>query len=756
MKKVVFSLSLLMAFAISAQIPCENGSANGYDCYGIDLMAIVDVLSLGAEEYINPNGTGSGVWVNDIWGWTDQQTGKEYALVGMTNGTSFVDISDPINPVVLGVLREHNWNFKTEKKVSNQSLLHDGAKSVWRDIKTYRNYAYIVSEDSNHGIQVFDLTDLRDVSNPSASNFFEEAGHYDGIGQAHNVFINEETGFLYAVGFRQAGAQWTCNDGGLHIVNLADPANPVYAGCYDTDGYTHDTQCVIYQGPDSQYFGQEICFSSNEDTITLTDVTDKENPIRIKKFSYSGVQYVHQGWLTEDHKYFISNDELDEYYNGHNTKTYVWDVQNLDEPQLIGTFDHGTGSIDHNLYNKGNRVFMANYSSGLRILNMYGVEEGELELDLFFDTYKSNNSANFWGAWSNYPYFESGLVIVSDITNGLFILDPVALIIEEQQSEIVACEGQHLNFPFKVNGDEIEFQWQVDEGNGFENITDFERYHSTTKMILHAHTLSGVQSGNKYRCLMTDRDGDDYISEVMTLTVIDTAEVDMSFEQGLEYEVSFTNNSLNADSYTWDFGDGINSTDEDPVHVFDGPGTYTVQLVAEDQCGTREKSFEVELAQCNEVIADFSNAADAYSVNFSNNSVGSNSYLWDFGDGIGTSSDENPTYTYSQLGNYDVQLISHDGCDADTLTQRIQLMPLNTHIAPSLTIHPNPSNGIIALGFGQGFSGEVQLMGLNGAILKRANVAGELELTFGALRPGMYLVKAISAQGSVTHKIVVK
>lgn len=747
------SLFLVLSFFvlnITAQTICSDGKANGFDCYGIDLMAQIDVTSLGAEDY-------DGVWVNDIWGWTDPLTSKEYALVGMTNGTSFVDISDPVNPIVLGVLREHNWNLKTNKTVSPKKLLHDGAKSVWRDIKTYQNYVYIVSEDNNHGIQVFDLTDLRDVSNPSSTNYFEEAGHYNGIGKAHNLFINEETGFLYVVGFNQGDR--ICAAGGLHIVDLADPVNPVYAGCYDNDGYTHDTQCVIYQGPDSQYFGKEICFSSNEDTITLTDVTDKENPIRIKKFSYSGVQYVHQGWLTEDHKYFIANDELDEVRNGHNTKTYIWDVQNLDEPNLIGTYDHGTGSIDHNLYTKGNRVFQANYSSGLRILNLYGIEEGELELDLFFDTYKSNNSANFWGAWSNYPYFESGIIIVSDITNGLFILDPVDLIIEEQPDEIVVCEGEHLDFPVKVNGDDIDFQWQVDEGNGFQNIMDFERYKNTTTMSLHAHTLSSAQNGNKYRCLMTDWDGDEYMTNEILLTVIDTAEVSMAFEQGLEYEVFFTNNSQFADSYSWNFGDGSEASDAvEPTHVYPGPGTYNVQLTAEDECGFRMEDFLIELIECASVNASFSYSNAGYVVDFENTSTGSTDYIWDFGDGSSGSSEENPAHDYGTFGTFDVTFISHDGCDADTVQQQIvleELIPLRSHNKAIAAVSPNPSTGSIKISFASTSNKSILVIGIDGKI-HRVDSTNQLTYEISGLKAGVYFTQIISADKTETHKLVVK
>lgn len=425
MRHLLFLITAFLFTSATSQTPCENGIANGYLCFGIDLQAIVSPDELGAESIGDRR-------INDLWGWTDPLTDKEYAIVGMVNGTSFVDISDPLNPVVLGVLKEHNWDVSSADR--KKSLLHDGAKSVWRDIKVYQNYAYVVSEDPNHGIQVFDLTDLRDVSDPPAD--FQEAGHYDGVGKAHNLFINEETGFLYAVGFNQQDR--TCSEGGLHIVDLADPVNPAYAGCFDQSGYIHDTQCVIYDGPDTDYAGKEICFNSNatetSNTITITDVSNKSQPLLIKKGTYSSSFYTHQGWLTEDHRYFISNDELDEIHLQQKTKTFIWDVQDLDNPTLIGTYVHNTKAIDHNLYIHNQKIYQSNYTNGLRILSTSRVSEGILSEEMFFDVHPTDDITDFWGTWSNYPFFESGNIIVSDFARGLFILRPQEITLASEEA----------------------------------------------------------------------------------------------------------------------------------------------------------------------------------------------------------------------------------------------------------------------------------------------------------------------------------
>lgn len=372
----------LAAMAIT---PCVGGTAGGYPCQNVDLMSFLPLSSIGG---------GNG---NDIWGWTDPLTGKEYAIMGRTNGTAFVDISNPESPIYLGNLPTHTVN------------------STWRDIKVYANHAFIVSEASGHGMQVFNLTQLRTVTSPPVT--FSNTAHYNGFGNAHNIAINEATGFAYAVGTS------TCS-GGLHMVNIQNPTSPSNAGCFSSDGYTHDTQCVIYTGPDTTYQGQEICFNSNEDTLTIVNVNNKSNPVQLSRVGYSGSRYTHQGWLTEDQHYFLLDDELDEQNNGHNTRTYIWNVTDLNAPVLIGNFTSSAAAIDHNQYIKGNYSYQANYRAGLRILNLTNVASGSLTEAGYFDIYPANNNANFNGAWSTYPYFASGMVIVSGIEQGLFVLRP--------------------------------------------------------------------------------------------------------------------------------------------------------------------------------------------------------------------------------------------------------------------------------------------------------------------------------------------
>ena len=418
-----------------ANFPCTNGlAADLYECNNVSLYAHLTPEELGGQQ------------ANDIWGWQDPLTQKEYALVGLNDGVSFVDITDPNNPVVVGKLAESNMKAKYKPMAQDDfpactigvgdSYAAKGLMmgSTWRDMKVYDNHIYVVSDGQIHGMQVFDLTKLRDYSGSFMN--FEQDGLYEELGNAHNIAINQATGFAYVVGVTTAERCGSRSETGLHMIDLNDPANPQFAGCYfdaDTEipnsinvgtGYIHDTECIVYDGPDTEHAGEEVCFSSAEGAVVITDVSDKTNPATISVSGHEDMQYSHQGWLTEDRAYFLMNDELDEWNLGRETKTYVWDVKDLDNPTFAGYYTHNTPTIGHNLYIRNNFVFQTNYTSGIRILKTGDLSKAELKPAGFFDTQPESNEVEFEGTWSNYPYFESGVLIASDIYDGLFILKP--------------------------------------------------------------------------------------------------------------------------------------------------------------------------------------------------------------------------------------------------------------------------------------------------------------------------------------------
>ena len=387
------------------EVGCQDGEAGEWECGEVDLVSFVPVLELSGDG-------ARGIRTNDNWGWEDPETGRLYALVGMTDRASFVDITDLTNPVVVGILP-----------------MTEGANgSAWRDIKTYMNHAYIVSDGAGqHGMQVFDLTRLRDFDGGEPMMFDEDA-LYTNVASTHNIVINEGSGFAYAVG--AGGGGETCG-GGLHMIDIRNPKEPTFAGCFAdpqtgraSTGYSHDAQCVNYVGPDADYAGAEICMGANETALSIADVTDKANPIAVSRASYPSVGYSHQGWLTDDHRYFYLNDELDELQGlANRTRTMIWDVSDLDDPQLIAEHLGTQESSDHNLYVVGNLMYQSNYQSGLRILDI-SQPEAPTEVAYFDTVPYGDNGAGFGGSWSNYPFFSNGIVIITSGNEGLFLVRP--------------------------------------------------------------------------------------------------------------------------------------------------------------------------------------------------------------------------------------------------------------------------------------------------------------------------------------------
>lgn len=369
------------------QLPCVNGMAGPYPCDKIDFMGHLDTQILG-----DGNAEGS-----DVWGWKDPLTNKEYALIGMSNGTAFVDITNPTDPTLIG-------------RLPTNAGIND-----WRDIKVYNNYAFIVADNVGaHGMQVFDLTRLENVT--TAPEVFTSDAVFNGVGSCHNIVINESEAVAYLVGCSST------NGGGPIFVDISNPLAPTFLGDYTDGGYSHDAQVVTYSGPDADYIDSEILISSNANEVVIIDVTDKDNPTTISTIDYNNLGYAHQGWFTDDMRYFILGDEVDEISFGLNTRTIVFDFSDLDNPDLHMEYSGPTAAIDHNGYVKGNTFFQANYTAGVRMIDISGIASSNMNEVGFFDTYPPNNSTSFNGAWNVYPYFESGNIVVSDINGGLFII----------------------------------------------------------------------------------------------------------------------------------------------------------------------------------------------------------------------------------------------------------------------------------------------------------------------------------------------
>jgi len=400
------------------------GHSHEYSCSNYDLMSYVTLEEMDAEAG------------NDCWGWTDSTTGREYAIMGINNGTAFIDITDSTSPVYLGKLPTSTVD------------------SAWRDMKVYNDHVYIVSEAQGHGLQVFNLSKLRGVESKQVFS----ADYIDNsFGQAHNIAINEDLGYAYIAGscYDPPCKLDRSNSKGLYIFDLKNPLAPEVVTELPSFGYSHDAHIVTYKGPDQDYVGKEIYVGSNEDRVDIVDVTNKMEPKLISSFNYDH-QYTHQSWLTEDHKYALLGDEVDETIIGvrpfellpdAKTRTIIINLTDLDDPKLHYNYFAETKAIDHNGYVKGTEFFLASYTAGLRVLDILNIDQKSISEIGFFNTYHDDDNSGivkktsstkwsdpgdhigekgeggpFSGAWSVYPYFKSENIIISDINSGLFVV----------------------------------------------------------------------------------------------------------------------------------------------------------------------------------------------------------------------------------------------------------------------------------------------------------------------------------------------
>jgi choice-of-anchor B domain-containing protein len=414
---------------------------------------------------ISPDDLGAlpipGVWakgmMNDLWGWTSPAD-EEYALAPNSGGIAIVRVTDPENPVYLG-------------QIPSQSP--GDFANIWGDPATFGNYAYFVTEIVGSSIVIVDLSGLDGLGPASAPDdllaeptFFWIEGGYLG---SHNVHINEASGFAYVAGVRLADGAAN-NACGLEnpprfntlILDLnSDPENPSVAACLADVG-EHDFHVVNYAGPDNDHQGEEIAFVFDGRDRTgaaiggftrIWDVTDKANIAEIASFRIPGLVFSHNGATTIEQDFLFIGDEIDELIladwafsflfaqpvadptNKPQTGTYIVDITDLDNPVFSHRYEDGTVGLDHNFVVEGDKLIIASYTSGTRVLDIIR-ENGDVNLapHAFMDTeprlqekilniqQEENFSSAFLGQWGIYAFPDSDTIIASDINNGLVVM----------------------------------------------------------------------------------------------------------------------------------------------------------------------------------------------------------------------------------------------------------------------------------------------------------------------------------------------
>lgn len=344
------------------------------------LLTIIAIqfLTVNAQLNINLIGQLSSTHgdLSDIWGYVDT-TGKEYALVGAYTGTSIVDISTPSAPV--------------------EVFFSPGANSIWRDLKVWNKHAYIINE-ANNGLKIIDMSDL--PGSITTGDVYQFTGSTYPFTSAHDIYI-DENGYAYILGSNNGV-------GGAIILDLnVNPKVPIEVGRYN-DYYIHD---AMVRG-DTMWAG---CV--NDGFFAAVDVSNKANPITMATQNTPNF-FTHNCWISDDGNTLFTTDEKS------NAFIASYDVSNLANIAELDRIQSHPGDqiIPHNAFVFGDYVVTSYYTSGVTIHDASNpnsmVEVGN------YDTSPLYSGGTFNGCWGVYPYLPSGLIIASDIENGLFILGP--------------------------------------------------------------------------------------------------------------------------------------------------------------------------------------------------------------------------------------------------------------------------------------------------------------------------------------------
>lgn len=407
---------------------------------------------------------------NDIWGYVDG-IGNEYALLGVQTGTSIINVTNPANPVEVAFI--------------------PGSTSVWRDIKTHGQYAYVVSDFTNDGLQIIDLSQL-----PTTATLVNQITTW--FERSHNIFIAD--GFAYAVG--------TEGGGGIHIIDLGNPTNPTRTAYYTGSGYVHD----VYVWNDTIV----ACAGSSEE-YHLVNVTNKSNPQLISASATLPGIYAHSGWMTENKRYFIGCEEFNV------RDVTVWDLADRSSWDLVvSSWQMPTGnSIVHNLFVLGNYAHIAYYTSGYVVLDVSDPTNPQLAGQ--YDTYPQNNSGNYDGAWGCYPYLPSGNTLVADISTGLYVLHFEGTVPVELVSFTASANGNlvTLNWTTSTEKNNAGFEIQRKFGDEFRSTGFVPGNGTTAEPKQYSFTEENLDNGiYEYRLKQIDFDGSFHYSEIVQVEAL--------------------------------------------------------------------------------------------------------------------------------------------------------------------------------------------------------------------------------------------
>ena len=317
---------------------------------------------------------------NEIWGYADE-TG-EYAIIGSTMGTHIFNVTDPDNVTEVDYV---------QGAATGSGIIH-------RDYHDYAGYLYMVCQEGPSTLQIADLSYLPD----SVHVVYDSNEHIKG---SHNIFIDSTSALLYSMDtYPQTGSLI-----GLRVLSLEDPEAPtfivdMFPGSDVHDAYIRNDTAYLNRGWNSSL--EVWDFSEPTEAVLLGSID-----------TYEGQGYNHSGWLTDDGNYYVMGDET------HGSPVKVLDVSDLSDIEVVATMESGvaTNSIPHNQIIQGHHIYSAYYYDGVYVWDISDPEDPILSG--YYDTSTEPNGNSYKGNWGIYPFLPSGLLLASDMQNGLFVLE---------------------------------------------------------------------------------------------------------------------------------------------------------------------------------------------------------------------------------------------------------------------------------------------------------------------------------------------
>ncbi|MEM1320619.1 MAG: choice-of-anchor B family protein [Bacteroidota bacterium] len=661
MKNLFFLIGLLISSSLFAQ---QDTSSQ------LSLLGNWDIDSLPAS---------SGVVYNDIWGYVDCE-GREYAIIGTTERIYFLDITDPAN-------------------IREMGHFNGGQRTIWRDIKTYRDRAYAVSDDLSEGLMIFDLSNIQDtIIKTYQSNTFFNA--------AHNIYIEEQHGRMYVVG---------TNVEDMFVYDIAtDPDNPIELAGVSLPGgeYVHDV-----------YVRDNIAYCSHGyQGYYVWDMTDPSDPIRMAALVTGA--YNHSSWLTDDGKYAFYAEEVPigqplGIINLERKEDRLIELEKtFKAPLLAPDF---TRNRPHNPFIRGDYLVVSYYHDGVVIFDIS--DPLNPVRTAFYDTTPNTNYPDdFQGVWGVYPFFSSGKIIASDVTRGLFVLSadsidwqPVTPVVNpdvsiETAAVLPLCEGSEAELSVAPGADSYEwFKDGVPTGD------------SLSMLVVEAAGTYTVKA-TKGHCSAQSEPFDIAVNPLPDIAALSADSI-----QFCEGSSSLLEAPDSLDFYLWMKNGEVVSQDGNTYEVVDS-GAY-VLIAYLDGCASTSEPIRVDLYSLPSAELNLSDTSFC-SGEIATIAVpaGAASYVWT-ADSLLLAVDSNAILV-EQSGTYSVQVSSLEGCEVQS--EMLNLV-FNTPVIPQITMVDDELRSSPALSYQW--------------LLNGAPIMGAVGQFYVIEESGLYQVETVDANG---------